>query len=476
MAFDYDLVILGGSPVAVEAAIAANALKARVALVEPIAEEARFSAGNLPPNRILPLLEQMQRADQMGVSWDADRDRPVEPRPPEIDFDRLRHWCVEANRSNHKSLAFLSSLGIDAIRGNGEFGCQPTLHFAVNGRRLRGRKYLLAVESRAIASKIEGLSETGYLTPQTLLDWIGKEQKLPETLTIIGDDPAAIEIAQILVRLGTQVKLVVTGSHILPHEDPEAARWVQAQLEAEGVRITTQTTVTQAKQIDNKKWVQAGNYAIAADEILLATDRLPQIESFNLDAVDVAVDRGRVLANAKLQTTNPKIYACGETLGGYSFENLSLYEAKLAIKNALFYPLWSVNYRTIPWAIFSEPTLARVGLTELQARRRYSEDLAILRSFFPAGNATGFCKAIVRSNGEILGVHLVGTDASELIHLFALAISKGLKMGDLDALASVSQTHSKIFDRMNAKWQQYRIQNNPLLESLLEAWSSFRRS
>ncbi|MBE9042476.1 FAD-dependent oxidoreductase, partial [Oscillatoriales cyanobacterium LEGE 11467] len=227
MAFDYDIVILGGSPVAIDAAIAANALRARVALVEPhrigaVKGSAENLPSNLPSNLILPLLQQMQQAQQIGLSWDGDR--TVEPKPPTVNFDRLLRWssAAAANLTEQNAPAVLSSLGIDVIRGDGEFCRQPTLHFAANGRRLRGRNYLLAVGSRAMATGIEGLPETGYLTPQTLLHWLAKEQKPPQELTIIGDDPVAIEIAQILARLGTQVTIVVAGTHMLPYEDPDA--------------------------------------------------------------------------------------------------------------------------------------------------------------------------------------------------------------------------------------------------------------
>ena len=483
MAFDYDIVILGGSRVALEAAIAANALKARVALVEPsTVEPVKDFAGDWPSNILLPLLQQMQQTQYMGLSWCGDR--IAEPKPPTIDFDRLRRWLsgATADRVQHHSGAVLSSLGIDAIRGNGEFCRQPTLHVAVNGRRLRGRNYLLAVGSRHRATEIEGLDRTGYLTPQTLLQWIGKEQRLPQGLTIIGDEPTSIEIAQILVRLGTQVSVIVAGPHILPHEDPEAARWIQAQLEAEGVRVLTHTSVTQTKAIDGKKWVQAGNLAIAADEILLATPRQPRLASLNLKAAHVRVDGGLVRANAKLQTTNPQIYACGETLGGYAFESIGNREARVAIQNALFYPNRAIDYRSIPWATFSEPSLARVGLTEPQARERYGEDCMILRPSLGSiskyqylGETGGFCKAIVRSNGEILGVHLICSEAGELIHPFALAIENHVKIGDAASLATVDGTRSQIYAQLDRVWQQHPTHLDRFIRNLLEAWLRFRR-
>ena len=152
-------------------------------------------------------------------------------------------------------------------------------------------------------------------------------------------------------------------------------------MEAEGVRIFTQTEVFQAREIDGKKWVLVGNEAIETDEILLAVGQKFDMDVLNLQAVGVQFDRRGLVLNRKLQTTNPRIYACGDLAGGYSFPHIANYEVQVALKNILYLPIFNVNYSGIPWAIGSDPKIARVGLTEAQARRRYGQEILVCRQY-----------------------------------------------------------------------------------------------
>ena len=488
MAVDYDVVIIGGSPAGRYAAVAAKQLRATVALVEPPKEQEITSARSplldqLAPHALTQLgrTQQLNDAAQFGIhSSHAD----AVPSYGNSVLWAAMQWAktLVSNLEDQNSPTVLASLGVDVIVDNGQFHSVPHLAFAVDGRRLRARAYVIATGSRPAIPDIEGLQTTGYLTATDIWQPL-TSQKPPTSWVILGGDPSGIQFAQALTRLGLKVTLVVRRSHILAKEDPEVAQLLQATLEAEGVRVLTETPVTQVKRIDDKKWVQAGKEAIETDEILLCAGQQPNVEALNLEAVGVKSNRRRLLLNEKLQTTNPRIYACGDVIGGYQFANIANYEAKIALKNALFFPVFKVDYRSIPWAIFSAPQLARVGLTEAQAKRRYGNDVLVVRQYFKtvaaaqlSGETTGVCKLIVLGNGEILGASVVGPQAGELINVIALAINQRLKMGAIATLAPVYPSMSEILDQLAAAWTKASLNSNTSLQNFLEGFFNFRRS
>lgn len=485
MSVDYDLVILGGSAAGVSAAVtAASLLNARVALVEPHSELEPGSreCGLMALHQVSEFRESISQAQRLG--WIGETEQGAEFRLNTQLFDRPIRWASEVltTASQWQSPSVLSGLGIDVIHAEGEFCQEPRLSVVANGRILRSRRYLIATESRWATAKIDGLARVGYLTPETLGYWVKKGQAIPDNFVIIGNDPKGVELAQILARFGSSVTLITSRSQILPSEDPEISRWVQAQLEAEGVRILTQTQVTQVRKIQGKKWVQAGDRAIETDEILLTMATVSNLKHLNLEAAGVHCDRGKLLTNTKLQTTNPRIYACGDALGGYSLDSVSQYEAKIAVKNALLLPLFSVNYQSIPWSIGIDPPLARVGYTEPQARSRYGSDVVIFKHYFQAlfeaqaqGKTTGFCKAIVRQNGAILGVHIWGACAEELISPFALAIQQKLTLDAIADLVPISHSFSEIYHHLGTAWCRHRQQKNRVWQNCFKTWHNWQR-
>ncbi|MDY7016442.1 MAG: NAD(P)/FAD-dependent oxidoreductase, partial [Cyanobacteriota bacterium] len=418
MPVDYDLVVIGDSFEGIYAATTAAYLNARVALVASPQPQPTGSAETIY-SRTLARVAHGLRREEEAAFWEAS--------PPKK--DSKESWTkavalaqeVTATLSAENSLEMLAVLGVDVLIGKGEFCRLPQQAFVVDRRKLRSRAYLLATGSVPLVPPIAGLSELGYLTPTAL--WQARDRSsLPHRLAILGNTPIAVELAQSLTRMGKEVSLILQGDRILPAEDLEAAFWLQCYLEAEGVRIFPQASVTQARKIDAQKWILAGNKAIEADEILVACGQAPDVEGLNLEGVGVKRRSRCIETNAKLQTTNPQIYACGSLLGGYNLAHMACYEAEIAVKNALFWPRWTVDYRCIPQAIFTEPNLARVGMSERQARDRYGEEAIAVRHYYKhlpqaliSEETTGFCKLVLRTDGEILGAHLVGAQAAESI-------------------------------------------------------------
>lgn len=495
MTIDYDVVIIGGSVAGRDAALAATNLHATVALVEPelnyqfIHHYALREIGKLAQRfgDAASLGIHRLSADSLDNYLNGSSPNIVSREKSQVSVEwleaKLYAQAVAENFQEQHSLANLAAKGVDVVIGGGEFVLSPQFGFRVNNRHLLARTYLLASGSHAVIPEIEGLQTTGFLTFSNIWQTLYERVSLPKNWVIVGGVPQSIEAAQTLARLGCSVTLVSKHAYILPDFDLEINQLLQAQLEVDGVRSLTQTTVTQVKQIGNKKWIQAGDKAIETDEILLAIAQQPNIESLNLAAVGVKFHKHRLVVNHKLQTTNRRIYACGDVIGGYEFANIANCEAKIALNNALFLPTHKVNYQCIPWALFSQPMLAQVGFTEKQAKQRYLPDeIFVLRQDFKTVTAaqiqdtsTGICKVIVLRNGQILGASLLGAKSEELINIIALAISQKLKINQLTDLSFVYPSFSEIFQQTAQEWQRQRL-NNPAFQDFLEGFFHFRRN
>lgn len=489
MQVDYDLVVIGNSLEGITAATIAANLKARVALVEQTSEEPQnLAIAPEKSDRVISesiylesltylgrLSQQLAQARQLGIYPTASQ---------EIQLSQVNPWiaCVDATvTAEQNSIPRLSALGIDFIKGKGEFCRLPHLEFVIGRRKLRSRSYLIATGSYTRIPTIIGLNDVGYLTPRDL--WQGnKLSSLPRDLAMIGDSLASIELAQSLTRLGKKITLILESDRLLPTEDIEAANLIQAQLEAEGIRILVQSPVIQIKRIEDKKWVQAGDRAIETDEIILCTASQPNIAGLNLDGVGVEVGKRGIRVNPQLQTSHPRIYACGSAIGGYPLTNIACYEASVAVKNALFFPWWQVDYGTIPYVIASDPPLARVGMTEKQATDSYGEDVKVVWQYFKTiarsqilGETTGFCKFVLRRNGEILGAHIVGAEAGELIGSIALAMKQNLKISAIANLSYPGLSRSEILQKSAIEWQHYNFKRHKNWQKWLETLFIWQR-
>ena len=479
MPVEYDLIVIGGSQAGRDAAVAAAHLNARVALIESQPQMGFGAVYTQALTQIGRVAKQVQEAAQFGINLPTDE-------TPLIELTEAMQWSREvvSTCSEQNSPAILASLGVDVINGTGEFCRRPKLGFVVNNRLIRARGYLIATGLRSIFPEIAGLQTAGYLTPETWQQDFPQQfgmahcKQLPHSWVVIGNGGVAIQWAQTLARLNCQVILVVSSSHILPDEDLETSALIQAQLEAEGVRILSESLVTQVRNIDGKKWVQAGNQALETDEIMLAFEQQPNLESLNLEGVGVKFNPQGVVLNQKLQTTNYRIYACG-----FNQAHLAGYEAKIAVKNILFTPVFKVDYRGMPSCVICDPQLARAGLTEAQARQRYGKDVMVARQYFKTldkaqilGETTGFCKIVGRQNGEVLGAVIVGQEAVELIGVIAVAIRQRLKLKTIADLPHISSTLSEIIQQTALEWQRQRFRHNQKLNDFWESWFSWRRN
>ncbi|MGP1384151.1 MAG: dihydrolipoyl dehydrogenase family protein [Thainema sp.] len=474
MAVDYDLVIIGGGSAGLVVASAAAQIKAKVALVERerLGGECLYY-GCVPSKSLIHAARtsyDVQHADRFGVYT----------QPPRIEFAEAIGHVQKVIRTIevHDSPERFESLGVEVIFGEGQFCDRNT--FEVNGRKLKARAFVVATGSHPFLPAVEGLQEAGYITNKTVFT----RTEQPESLVIIGAGPIGCELGQSFQRLGTQVTIISSRANIMPKEEPEVAAVVEKQLEAEGIRIIRNAKAERVEVIDGKKHVWAGKENVIADDILLAAGQVPSVSSLNLQAAEVEVGKQGIKVNEKLQSvTNPRIYACGDVIGGYQFTHVASYEAAIVLKNALFFPLTKAKYEVIPWATFTDPELARVGMTEKQARDRYGDDIYVLKQNFAdvdraqaEGQTAGFAKFITKGNGEILGAHMVGPSAGELIHEVVLAMTQGLKISALTGMIHIYPTLAEINSKTALQLTKQKYAKNTRLQTILTKFFNFRRS
>ncbi|HCF26969.1 MAG TPA: pyridine nucleotide-disulfide oxidoreductase, partial [Cyanobacteria bacterium UBA11049] len=372
MAVEYDLVVIGGGSAGLLAAGVAAALKAKVALIE----RDRLGGdclwyGCVPSKSLIHasrVAYEVKHADRFGIYCN----------DPEIDFAKaIGHvQGVISTIQPHDSPERFEGLGVEVIFGNGKFIDRKT--FEVNNRQLKARAFIIATGSRPAKLPIPGLGEAGYITNEEVFSITQR----PDSLAIIGGGPIGCELGQAFSRLGAKVTIIASRDRLLPKEDPEAVEVIHKQFESEGIRFLLNTKAEKVEVVDDQKYIWAGGEKIVADEILVAAGRQPNVESLNLDAAGVKMGKKGIEVNNKLQTSNPRIYACGDVIGGYQFTHVAGYQANIALRNALFLPVFKADNRVIPWATFTDPELARVGLTEQEARERYGNDIYIVKQEF----------------------------------------------------------------------------------------------
>ncbi|WP_045052647.1 dihydrolipoyl dehydrogenase family protein [Aliterella atlantica] len=438
---EYDLVIIGGSLEGRYAAVRAIHQGAKkVALVEPLATQTTPLFDVLAPHAV----NRLKALDSQQFLLPGEY-------PVSIGITEVSQWAKNAiaNIDEQNSLATLSALGVDVIASNGGFTNQKPLAFSADNRQLLAKAYLIATGSQPTIPDIEGLQNTDYLTVKTI--WQRLAANSAKDWVIIGGNPDSVMLAQTLTKLGFNITLIVKRPRIVAGLDSDIAQLLQAILEAEGVRVLTDTPVTQIKQIDRQKWIQAGDRAIEADEVIICVGYQPNVADLNLELVEVKWHRRGIVVNPQLQTTNPHIYAGGDVIGGYRFANIANYEAKVAVNNALSLPRLKVNYHSIPWAIFSQPPVAQVGLTQTKAKQFYSDVLVLQQHFKTIAAAhlqaktTGTCTLVVRRNGEILGATIVGSHSIELINVISLAIAQKIKLNAVAQFAPIYPSFSEVF-------------------------------
>jgi len=421
-----DICVIGAGPGGLAVAMGVAAHGVKVVLVTSSAPGINLSRSALPQAALGAAAKQaqaMRGGPRFGLA-EAE---------PEIDFKgvmgRIRN--VMADAAPAVSRERLATLGITVIEGDARFLGRRRL--LAGDTEVRARRFVLAAGSTPSIPAIPGLAEIGCLTADTIFE-LGRK---PGHLVIVGGDAVGLELAQSFRRLGSQVTLLVE-TEVLPGEDREMAAVVLRRLRAEGVVIHEGVKVTAVERRGKtsvRVLTETGPGEVDGSHLLVATGRTPDLGSLDLKKARVALKGDAVDVSAMLRTTNRKIYAIGDSAGAWSAQAATR-QADLVLK-ALLFRLPAKDRAIIPRLVGTDPELARVGMTEEEAAKRHRR-LTILRWPYvendrarAEGTTEGHIKLIVNRKGKLLGVTIAGANASEMIVIWTLALSKGLSLKDM---------------------------------------------
>lgn len=448
MSWDFDLIVLGGGSGGYAAARTATADGKRVAVVEGGEEVGGLCIlrGCMPTKALLYAAEVAHLARE-SATWGLNI--------PEVkhDFAQImarKDQLIGEFASYRKEQ--LTDGRFECFRERAQFQDPHTLQLA-SGKRISGQAIVISTGSIVSPAPLASLEESGYLTSDDALAL----PQAPKSLVVLGGGAVAVELAQFFQRVNTEVTLIQRSPTILKEFDTDAATEVEKALQAEGMKLHTDTQLISVSRCPEGKRVefeQAGSRKeVIAEDILMALGRSPNTASLNLPAAGVETKRGRIVCNARMQTSTPHIYAAGDCTGPHEVVHIAIQQGEIAAHNA-FYPdrFKQIDYRLLTSVVFTDPQVAQAGLTEAAAT---AKGIAIKSASYPFNdhgkslimNARfGFVKLIADAlSGEILGGTCVGPSGGELIHEITVAMANRMTVHEFAAVPHYHPTLAEIW-------------------------------
>jgi pyruvate/2-oxoglutarate dehydrogenase complex dihydrolipoamide dehydrogenase (E3) component len=468
----YHLVVIGAGTAGLVSAAGAAGLGARVALIERhLLGGDCLNVGCVPSKGLI-------RASR---AWDEAAHGRERFGAPALDarshgdfgaaMERMRR--LRAGISENDGARRFAGLGVDVFLGEGRFAAPDAVEVA--GKRLRFRRAVIATGARAAVPTLPGLAEAGYLTNETIFNLTS----LPERLVVLGGGPIGCELAQAFARFGSRVTLLDKDGHVLPREDADAAAVVQHAMDRDGVRLEFHAQALDVKRRGAERVViyEAGGQRreVAADQILVAAGRAPNVEGLGLEAAGVQSSRRGIAVDDRLRTSNPRVFACGDVASRFHFTHLADAQARLVIQNALFFGRAKASALTIPWCTYTAPEIAHVGIYARDAQEKgiaidtltvplSSVDRAILD-----GADEGFLRVhLKKGTDRVLGATLVAEHAGDMLGELCLAVTHGIGLGKIAGVIHPYPTQGEVIKKAADAWQRTRL--TPGVKKLLAWW------
>ena len=470
----YNLVAIGAGAAGLVSAAATGGLGGRAAIIErDLLGGDCLNVGCVPSKTLIRASRsaaELRRAQAFGIRLPGD---------PVIDFpavmERVRK--VRADISPHDSAYRLrDQFHVDVFFGQARFTGPNSLQ--LGDATLEFRRAVIATGGRAIIPTIPGLEDIPTYTNETVF----QITELPRRLLVLGGGPIGCELGQAFARLGAEVTLVSQGDQLLPHDDPDAAALLENGLRADGVTLYLRSGVERVEPGSPARAVLGGAAAgqsVAIDAVLVAIGRRANYENLNLEAAQVVANERGILVDEYLQTTNPAVYAAGDVAGRQQFTHAADAMARLVVRNALFLGRGRLSSLVIPWCTFTEPEVARVGLSRTEAERQAADLDSIVIRYDDLDRAitdgeTGFLRVLIyKGTDRIAGATVVGANAGEIIGLLSTAMANRIGMKGLAGTVFPYPTLSEIVKKAADQYSRGRV--TPIIQRLFRAWLAWRR-
>ncbi len=456
--FDTNLVVIGGGSAGLVTAYIAAAVKAKVTLIERHKMGGDcLNTGCVPSKAIIrsaKFMSHISRSKEFGIKR----------AEAEFDFADVMERVAAVIRKiePHDSVERFTGLGVDVVQGNAKITSPWSVE--VNGETINARNIVIATGARPFVPPIEGIENIDYYTSDNLWEL----RKKPGKLVILGGGPIGSELTQAFSRLDISVTQIEMLPRILIREDPEVSELVRNQLIREGVDVLVNHRARQFVQKDGKNYLiaehESSDIEIEFDTLIVAVGRAPNTAGFGLEELGVRLNPNKTIeTNEYLQSSIPTIYACGDVAGPYQFTHVAAHQAWYASVNSLFGALkqFKTDYRVIPWATFTEPEVARVGLNETEAGEQSIEyestvyGIDDLDRAIADGEAHGFIKVLtVPGKDKILGVTIVGEHAGDLIAEYVLAMKHGLGLNKILGTIHIYPTLAEANKFVAGEWKR----------------------
>ena len=433
----FDLIAIGGGTAGLVTAAGGAALGAKVALLERDRMGGECLWNGCVPSKALIGAARVAKSARTAHRFGIETGSVTIHLPGVLAHVRQ----VQERIAPHDSPQRFRELGVHVVEGSGRLVDRASVE--VNGEILRARRIVIATGTKPLVPPIPGLAEVPFHTNETIFG-IGA---LPGTLLVIGGGPIGTELAQAFARLGSTVHVIEALPAFFAREDAEVAGLLHQQLMTEGLTFHLGAEASAVRQEGAAIVVTVVTAAgqskeLRGDALLVAAGRRPNLDGLGLDAVGVTTDRGGVVVDRALRTSVAGIYAAGDIVSGsLKFTHVADHMARGVLRNALFPGHSAVDYSAVPWVTYTDPELARVGLTEAEARERHGNTIGVWRRDIGAvdrviadGGPAGLVKIVTDRKGRVLGGHVLAAHAGDMIGELTIALKLGLTVGQLGSV------------------------------------------